>query len=941
MKRADEYLAIPARQGKHLGGLRWHPGGEAIVFEAENPTVGMTFAMRDEVLQFLEGYASVRPLVHFALILRMMGMLHHGDPAPSDIGGAVPGNWSVVLALLVGRYVRLHRPLRNVGALFAQLTRDVPPVADPPDIADIRDVLAHGHAWTFHRPDARGESPPLSFFKLHAAAVNALKGLADDEIDHWLRHGRGPVGDVGEEVARAAEASKPRSLATLLDALDGRARLAGASRLVPLLDGALSLPPRRLAPAELPTGGYADVATRGHPEQILPAQFALDDLEFLRRFAERELLYYHREEPRAPRAEELLVVLDQGVRTWGDVRLVLAAAAIALGRQASRRQIAWLVATTANGGHVVDPMAAADAEALGTLIEASDLSTNPGLAVERVLETPTDRPRDIVILTHPRALAEPDVAAAARRAGPDTRLFAVAVDGAGRVEFAELRRGTPVILSRCRVELRRDPEPTFAPRRLAASGPWTGDIEAIGFPFELGLLGPVQDGHFDFDERGEWLLVADRMGLLHAWRVDGVGGEMLPRGKLRGMVLTQVEAVVGVAGGFVVAGSLGHKECAVVVHYDFATRRCVARDLGPWRGEREWFYLREFHAIAVRDPAEPARRAAVDLGTGQVSNSWDDEASHLRGLPHDRANWARKAAIFGPPDRPTVIRVARKDERGALAMLDPDSGRVYLWRTHSEPSDVMVFADNEPTLRGKSLGAVQVAGGVVGLGTVDLSDGSSRIYLFEKASRHIVAEYPLSSPWGFALSRDGRRLARAHGPAIVVQDVGGAGPAVLVTPPGKTHSSLDVELAPHLMRLRGGRVTHLLFWIGGTLQVRRTPIRPEGGGEIPMGSTVEYRPDATGWRPVADSKRFVVHGTCDGLTVLSDVFGQVAVLGANDALVAMFFVFREELAGWLPDGTRFGPPSRIGGPTSPDAMAKFGRALLEASAAAREGVGVP
>ena len=59
----------------------------------------------------------------------------------------------------------------------------------------------------------------------------------------------------------------------------------------------LTLPPRRFVPQELPVGGYTDIVTRGQIEHLLPTQFALDELEFLRRFAENELLYFRREEP--------------------------------------------------------------------------------------------------------------------------------------------------------------------------------------------------------------------------------------------------------------------------------------------------------------------------------------------------------------------------------------------------------------------------------------------------------------------------------------------------------------------------------------------------------------------------------------------------------------------------------------------------------------------
>ena len=89
----------------------------------------------------------------------------------------------------------------------------------------------------------------------------------------------------------------------------------GAASLVPALDGALTLPARRRSPDAVPQGGYCDVTTRGDPDRLLPGQFALDPDEFIRRFAERELLYFQREEPHATRRPERLIVLDQGVRT--------------------------------------------------------------------------------------------------------------------------------------------------------------------------------------------------------------------------------------------------------------------------------------------------------------------------------------------------------------------------------------------------------------------------------------------------------------------------------------------------------------------------------------------------------------------------------------------------------------------------------------------------
>ena len=64
----------------------------------------------------------------------------------------------------------------------------------------------------------------------------------------------------------------------------------------------MTLPPRRLAHQELPVGGYADVTTHGPLEQILPAQFALDEWDFFvfglvkqqKTFSYREFTYLPR-----------------------------------------------------------------------------------------------------------------------------------------------------------------------------------------------------------------------------------------------------------------------------------------------------------------------------------------------------------------------------------------------------------------------------------------------------------------------------------------------------------------------------------------------------------------------------------------------------------------------------------------------------------------------
>src|SRR5207253_5542385 len=135
------------------------------------------------------------------------------------------------------------------------------------------------------------------------------------------------------------------------------------------------------------------------------------------------------------------------------------------------------LAATSNFGRLLEPLEA-DAEALGELIEASDLSLHPGAALESVLERPTEALRDVVLLTHPRNLREPDVLAAARRAGPRDRLFALTLDEQGTAVVSEVRHGAAVTVRQFHVDFTPSiatppPRPPLPAEPLA---PWTGDV---------------------------------------------------------------------------------------------------------------------------------------------------------------------------------------------------------------------------------------------------------------------------------------------------------------------------------------------------------------------------------------------------------------------------------------------------------------------------------
>ena len=325
------YLRIPSDYAGNRFSFSWSPSGDAV----ERPD-GTTFAFAGQIAQFLEGYGSEGPLIHFSYILAMLERLNAKQVKPEEPGLPLfgPGRRLIEKSdKLASAFKAAGSPLRNAGVLCARLCREIPPVIAPPDPLEVCLRLTHGSlaaglSMTTAATDPLirpQEDPPLSDLDFEIRFLNALAQLGPEEVRSWLEHGRPPQPIEANRVAETIDAEIPKTLEGIIAALENRDRLAHALPMVAQFLSALSLPPRRLSNHQsLPNGGYADVATRGRPEQILPSQFAIDDMEFLRRFAENELLYFHREEPHAPMTEELVLLLDQGVRTWGRVRHALA-----------------------------------------------------------------------------------------------------------------------------------------------------------------------------------------------------------------------------------------------------------------------------------------------------------------------------------------------------------------------------------------------------------------------------------------------------------------------------------------------------------------------------------------------------------------------------------------------------------------------------------------
>ena len=718
-----------------------------------------------------------------------------------------------------------------------------------------------------------GEVPPINSRDFEQLASDALAKLTDEELASWLKFGRAPLRRAGEDLAR--ERPTPRNMGPLVNALLLRPRLAGAEPYLAQMVTALSLPPRRGLPEQLPLGGYSEVSNRGGIDRILPSQHALDDLEFMRRFSEHELLYFRREEPPANRRYELVIVLDQGVRCWGDVRLVLTAAALALTRLGERRKMSvqlicgsrpdqlFDVGASFQACPIIPPGTASSSRVLQTeklgsssprtdvgasfqacpiippetasssrmvqsdklgsssprcdvadALEASDFSRNPGLALESALEWPAAAPRDVLLLTHPLNIEEDDVRNAARRLTAPHRLFALTMNGKGDAELVELRRGLPVRLRSFHVDFieAKIPEAAAPP----ASSGWQGDVEPIGWPFRFGTSSPFR--LFGFDYVGRRLLAVLENSMIYCWDLNSGEVEILPRPMIDGRLITEWRHIAGVAAGFALLGiDDGH---FVVAHFDCHERRCRVHRTGRVaKAAAICLYVRNCHSIVFASWSSPVPLFGIDLSTGEISLN-----AVQQGRTHRAVQQVREGSVHFSPSELFENSNLGQSNRGYL--LNAEEGILKYSDGVRNPMQITLERDGKKVLRNAVILNVELADRTLAVRYRPFRSDQQVLGLFNVGGNFIREidrmDHLLAARKFFQLSRDGERIAWLRDRLRLEVEATGHPQPVLRTHLGGIGGNSRLWVGDHSMLLSCGRhgyAWHLLRWSDGRLEV--------------------------------------------------------------------------------------------------------------------------
>lgn len=924
MDAVGRYLMIPAGYAFPAGRLWWSESEDAVECGPDSASRA-TFALRPQIADFLEGFASRAGLIPFPYVLQLLSLLGRG-----------PGTLPLATVALRRAFRAAGAPTRPAGAFCARLCEGVPRAPATPPAAEVCARLRSPGRLFVVNVLGRAEVPPLPPAEFERIVLEALARFDPADLPGWLARDAEPPERAAEPVAEAAEEFVARPLAEIIDDALARPGLAGVRAHVDRLVAAVAIPPRRLEAARLPLGGFSGLDTRGHPDNLLPWQFALDEWEFLRRFAERELLYFRREEPQRRIEADLTVVLDQGVRTWGGVRLALAAAAAALAKGADRRGVGLRLACTSRAGTAEDA-ATLRPGTLAEILSAADLSPNPAEALSAELETADGSaagrpPRDIVVLSHRRSLAEPAVARLLRPQGGGDRVFTVGLDATGTIEFCEhSRAGGSVRLAQFRLDLalgESAAESAVAKDDADRTDPavWKGDVEPVPYPFRIGFGPPAGERRVAFGCDGKVAIALSREGVPHVLPLaPGYREGLLPRPVLDGKhVLTQPSALFGTADGFVLAGRLAGRD--VAAHYNLTTRACRLYVMSDSTESRAgtWRYNRTRHLVLY--PATVGSEGRPDFTAIHLATGMTAPASVV----------IYRESI----ESPTAVNVIFDD--------DTTSGPEWFWvdrrkgllGRHSPVGQVRTFTprtEGKPMLADPKIGAALAiregdVAAILFTGVPGWDAGNSAhpmgvlMVVDFGAEPKVLSTTSVPLQLGFALSPDGRRLALQRGSELAVYEAGSTAAPVASMSRAKSHQDGGVYgKSPGCLIYQAGNRRRNVQWASGALTVSDT---------TEYGTAASWTAGLRQPGPERFRKPRLEFGR---LKVAVDSSGHCAVFDRNDSLVCLFFAFRDKFAAWMPDGTRYGSPDLLYGPPTPSADRRIAAALLRAEGTAPEG----
>lgn len=213
----------------------------------------------------------------------------------------------------------------------------------------------------------------------------------------------------------------------------------------------LNIPLHSSLPSQQPLGGVADLTNKGDFDKLLISEFANDDIVFLSRLANSEVLYIHREIPPANNSMERVILMDVSLKNWGTPKAVSFATMLAIAKH-PKTDIACSAFVVGNSFH---PVSIDNVETIidGLQLLEGSLHAANGLTAF-FKEYPAGRNREIFFITEPSTLKHPAMAKAMSDYQPFIS-YLLFTDSIGNIDIYKKQQGSKKYIQHIQLPLEK------------------------------------------------------------------------------------------------------------------------------------------------------------------------------------------------------------------------------------------------------------------------------------------------------------------------------------------------------------------------------------------------------------------------------------------------------------------------------------------------------
>ncbi|KYP15344.1 hypothetical protein [Flavihumibacter sp. CACIAM 22H1] len=206
----------------------------------------------------------------------------------------------------------------------------------------------------------------------------------------------------------------------------------------------LHLPYNHSSEGSYSTGGIATLSNKGSLDKLLITEFAHDDLVFLSRIANKEALYFQRENPSIQQPFNRIILIDVSIRNWGTPKLISAAILLAT----SQHPKSTICVKGYAVGDFFTPLSIDSKEDVAYSISQADISLDASAGVEEFIKKKKpDSQTEWIFISEEKSLQSAGIQKIVQKY-PGLFSYMIAVSSSGKISlFKYSSKGKSLIQS--------------------------------------------------------------------------------------------------------------------------------------------------------------------------------------------------------------------------------------------------------------------------------------------------------------------------------------------------------------------------------------------------------------------------------------------------------------------------------------------------------------